>query len=128
MTNNKNKWWRRIDPNLVIAVGVLLASFAALFVYVRQANIMSEQTRILMEQTKANAWPHLSLELYRGYSSDGMSSFKITVSNKGTGPAILEQTQVAFDGTEAESWQEFFEIINIPDSLPVVYSSSNISE
>ncbi|MEM7381234.1 MAG: hypothetical protein AAF361_08555, partial [Bacteroidota bacterium] len=28
----------------------------------------------------------------------------------------------------AESWQEFFEIINIPDSLPVVYSSSNISE
>ena len=64
------QWIKKIDPNLVIAVGVLISSFAALFVYVRQARIMSEQsnilleqTSILLEQTKASTWPHLSIEL-----------------------------------------------------------------
>ncbi len=39
---------KKIDPNLLIALGVLIASFSALFVYMKQASIMSKQTEILL--------------------------------------------------------------------------------
>ena len=118
---------KKIDPNLLIAVGVLFASFGALFVYIRQASIMSEQTKILLEQTKANAWPHLSIELYRGHSAKGLNIYKIEIRNKGTGPAIMEQTRITYDNTHVENWEEFHQRMLVPDSIDISYSNRNIS-
>ena len=42
---------KKIDANLIVAIGVLIASFGALFVYMRQASIMTEQTKILLGDT-----------------------------------------------------------------------------
>ena len=127
-------WIKKIDPNLVIAVGVLISSFAALFVYVRQARIMSEQsnilleqTSILLEQTKASTWPHLSIEGWQGNNQDGrVMIFKIVVTNKGTGPAILEKTRISFDDVYVESWNDFYKVVGVPDSIKVFHSNQNI--
>ena len=54
---------KKIDPQLLIAIGVLIASFSALFVSIRQASIMNEQTNILLKQTKSNSWPYLNINL-----------------------------------------------------------------
>lgn len=107
---------------------MLISSFAALLVYMQQAKIMREQTDLLIQQTKANAWPHLTIEVYRGFGQKGLHTFKMQVLNKGVGPAILEQTRISYDGTYLENWDEFFDVIIVPDSISISYSNNNINE
>ncbi len=126
--SKQSKKKKEIDPNLMIAIGVLISSFAALFVYIRQTSIMNEQTKILLEQTKANAWPHLSIELHRGYSRSGLHTYKYVIDNKGTGPAIIEKVVISVDGKAVKNWQEFYTTIQIPDTINVSHSNENIHQ
>ncbi|MDH7446052.1 hypothetical protein [Aquimarina sp. 2201CG14-23] len=121
---------KQIDPNLLIAIGVLIASFAALFVYMRQAAIMSEQTEILLQQTKANSWPYLDLSY--SYNSSGKNDsnkkYSLSVVNKGTGPAIIQNVSISYNNKLVRNWKEFHATLNIPDSiLKIGYIKSSIS-
>lgn len=117
----------KIDPNLIIAVGVLIASFSALFVYMRQAAIMSEQTAILMQQTKASAWPRPALSVNRAYDTEGkVTQLSIHITNKGTGPAIIEGAMIKVGDRPVKDWQEFHEVIGVPDSVKINFSYSSI--
>jgi len=116
----------KIDPNLLVAIGVLLASFAALLIYTRQAQIMNKQTEILLEQTKASAWPHLTIQRLSNNALKGDGLFEIFIENKGTGPAIIEKVTVAFDGEAVSNWKEFYQQMNVPDSLLRSHSNENI--
>ncbi|MBG6133026.1 hypothetical protein IWQ47_004262 [Aquimarina sp. EL_43] len=117
---------KKIDPNLIIAIGVLIASFSALFVYMRQASIMSDQTEILLEQTKANAWPRLSIETDLNWIDKKLESLKIKIHNKGTGPALVEGVRVTYDGIYTRSWGDLFDKINVPDSISTSISNKII--
>lgn len=101
---------------MILAIGVLIASFAA-FVSMRQASIMNEQTAILLQQTKANVWPYLYLNLDRGYDQGGISNYRITITNKGTGPAIIERVKVSYAGEAVENWNSLYEKAAVPDSV-----------
>ena len=123
---------RKFDSQTLMAIGVLAVSFVALFVSVRQTSIMSEQTRLLVEQNKASAWPHLEIGLnksFLGNDEDGfeITQFEIKVENKGTGPAIVEAVRVLFDGQPATTWGEFYGLIPVPDSISSGHSNSTIS-
>lgn len=98
---------RKIDPQLILSLGVLLISFAAVYVSMRQANIMNRQTEILLEQTKASAWPSLSLSLRRGFVESKIDEYRISVTNKGTGPAIIKGVKVAYNGQSVKKWGNF---------------------
>ncbi|MEM8765380.1 MAG: hypothetical protein AAGD88_16285 [Bacteroidota bacterium] len=123
---SKKSWYKKIDPNLIIALGVLLTSFAALFVYVRQTNIMSEQSRILLEQTKSNAWPHISLDMWVGDRNGKIVTYKFIVQNKGIGPALIQSVKISYDGTYVENWAEFYKVLQVPDSIVISQSTQNL--
>ncbi len=108
---------KRLDPNLIIAIGVLLASLGALVVSTRQASIMNRQTQILLNQSKSSAWPSLSIELYRGFGEGLIQEYRITVSNRGTGPAIIERVIISYDGQSVPHWDAFMQLIELPDSI-----------
>lgn len=110
---------KKIDINLLIAVGVLVASFAALFVSVRQAHIMNQQTDILLEQTKASAWPSVSIGMDRSIVNGDVNKYLFTLTNRGTGPAIVEQTIITYDDTPISNWDEFYELINVPNGMNI---------
>lgn len=118
---------RKIDPQLILSLGVLLISLAAVYVSVRQANIMNKQTDILLEQTKASAWPSLSLDLRRSFVEDRIDAYKISISNKGTGPAIIKGVRVAYDGKSVKKWGELYDLSGIPNTIEQVHSNSGIS-
>lgn len=112
----------------LLAVGV---SMAALFVSMYQSAIMREQTELLIQQTKAQAWPHLDLELYRGFSwitEEGrtIDEFKITVQNKGTGPAIIEGLKISYNDTLVQNWEALFALMGVPDSIPLVLNNTRL--
>ncbi len=108
---------RKIDISLIVAIGVLLASIGALIVSTRQANIMNEQTKILLEQTKSNLWPSLSIGMERNVQNDGLKGYAYYIHNRGTGPAIIEQTFISVDDKFISKWSELYEIINVPDTI-----------
>ncbi|SEC41425.1 hypothetical protein SAMN04489761_2927 [Tenacibaculum sp. MAR_2009_124] len=109
----------KIDANLIIAFGVLLASVGALIVSTRQASIMNEQTKIILEQSKSSAWPSLSIGMSRRVDKDRVSEFLFSISNRGTGPAIVEQTYISYNGNYFSNWSEFYEILEVPDSMVI---------
>ena len=108
---------RKIDINLIIAIGVLLASIGALIISTRQANIMNEQTKILLEQTKSGLWPSLSIGMSRDGGKRGLKTYFYSISNRGTGPAIVEQTYISVDDKYISNWSELYDVINVPDTI-----------
>jgi len=124
---------RKIDPQLILSFGVLLISLAAVYVSIRQANIMNEQTEILLEQTKANAWPSLSLGLRRSFELNKENNYRIneyaiSLTNKGTGPAIIKAVQVLVDSQAVKNWKEVNNLIKLPANIERVYSNSYVSQ
>ncbi|GAB5522462.1 MAG: hypothetical protein Roseis2KO_03340 [Roseivirga sp.] len=123
--------FKKIDSQTLMAVGVLLVSFIALFISVRQTSIMGEQTRLLVEQNKASAWPYLEINLHRGFerNENGKSEiadYRIVITNKGTGPAIVEAVRVLYDGQPARNWHSMYRIGNLPDSISSAHSNSSV--
>ncbi len=114
---SKKKMTLKIDSNLLIAIGVLIASFGTLIVSMKQASIMNEQTEVLLEQSKLNAWPSLSIELHKGFQKNGIDRFSFEISNRGTGPAIIEQTIIKYNGISFKNWAKFYELLHAPDSI-----------
>ncbi len=119
---------KKIDANLIVAVGVLIASFGALFVYMRQASIMTEQTKILLEQTKANTWPHVSYGLSRTFDNDRLNDFKIIVSNKGVGPAIVNYCKLSYKDKPVETWKAFFESLDLKKGTRITFNNESMFE
>ncbi len=118
----------KIDPNLLIAAGVLLSSFSALFVYIQQASIMREQTELLLEQTKANAWPYLTLAMSQNHSKQGLESYILYLSNKGTGPVIIEGAIITYQEKSIQKWNDLYDLIDVPDTINRGYTNSILYE
>lgn len=123
MTEKKRN---KVDSQLLIAIGVMIISLSALFVSIHQADIMNKQTDVLLQQTKASAWPHLEIELDKSESREGVTLFKIHVQNKGTGPAIIEGVRVSYDGDLTQDWGQFFQLAQVPDSIPSRMSNDKL--
>lgn len=121
----KSKAWN-LDFQTVIATAVVVISFCALFVSVRQAGIMNKQTEILIQQTKASSWPRLELELDRAFQ-ESIVQYKIILDNKGTGPAIIEGVRVTYDGMSVTDWEKVYNLMGLPDTITQVHNNSNIS-
>ena len=114
----------KVDPNLLIALGVLIASFSALFVYIQQAAIMREQTELLLEQTKANAWPYLTIGMSQSNPDSTLEEYSLYLSNRGTGPAIIEGAVITYQGTPLQRWSDLIKLMHVPDSIAKGYSNS----
>jgi hypothetical protein len=79
------KW--KIRSEWVVAFSAVLVSILTLFVYMYQA-------RIMMEQQHASVWPYLEWTI----TNSAGTELYLSVSNKGTGPAIVKNTELKLDG------------------------------
>lgn len=86
----------------------MVSSFSALFIYIKQADIMREQTKGLLEQTKANAWPNLKISLSRNTSKNGIEKYRLSLLNRGIGPAIIEGVVFKYKDKVFRNWYEFY--------------------
>ncbi|MCT4639070.1 MAG: hypothetical protein N4A72_15310 [Bacteroidales bacterium] len=120
---------KRLDTQIVIAFGVMLVSFSTLFVTMYQASIMNKQNDVILKQTKANAWPCLIVEKTElgDKLSPDITKYLFSISNKGTGPAIIRGVRVKYKDTVVKSWREMFAVMQIPDSIPLWRTYSLIS-
>jgi len=87
---------RAFRLDFFIAIGALLISAltAAALIY---------QTRVIADQYAAAIWPYVSVNAT--YSPNGE---QIVIANDGLGPALIESAQLAVDGKNVATWNEYF--------------------
>ena len=92
----------------------------------KQASIMSQQTEILMEQTKANAWPRLTVNTHLNWGNKKLEFLKVQIHNKGTGPALIEGVRVSYKGSHTSDWLDLFAKTKLPDSISGAISNRSV--
>lgn len=93
---SEHKPWYR-SAEMIMATAAVVASVAAVLVAVYTAWLDRSFAR-------AATWPYI--EIFRSYNDTAMS---YTVTNQGTGPAIIRYAILEQDGTRYASWQQWLE-------------------
>jgi len=128
MENNTSKSFLR-DPQNIIAIAVSLISICALFVSIKQTQIMSEQRALMYEQAQAAVWPRLEIGISKGHSKKDYSVnlFNFMIVNGGVGPAIITDTRVTYDKKTIRYWGDLFEAFNLPKDTPLFYANVSLN-
>ncbi len=126
MTNTPDNKSKKIDPQLIVAIAIMIVSVGALVISARQASIMNKQTDLLLEQTRSSSWPYLDLQFTVNINERGISEYKISVVNKGKGPAIIEGIKVSYNGKATKNWFDLLKTANIPDSINTGFTFDDI--
>ncbi len=112
----------KIHAQNLLAISVLLVSITSVVVSSVQARIMKDQQRIMHQDFEASLWPHVEMSF--NYSVG--SSFEIIVTNKGVGPAIVENFTIQHGDGFLKDWEEVREITAIDSITNFSVSNSNI--
>ena len=96
----KNK---KIDTPLIIALFAVLISFFSVLLGYKETSILEEQQKLLFQQQGASVWPFLenSPDIEIG---DSTALFNYRVTNKGVGPAIVDNVIYTYKNREITSW------------------------
>ncbi|GAB5553041.1 MAG: hypothetical protein Sapg2KO_26320 [Saprospiraceae bacterium] len=77
----------------------------------RETGILAEQQALMASQQEASVWPYLENNLDNIFKDDSIATFKLQITNKGVGPAIVgEDVTFFFDG-ETISHGELYLVI-----------------
>lgn len=72
-----------------VAATAFFVSVSSLFIYIYQSKIMAEQQQVA-------AWPYVE------WYTSNLEGYKLTVQNKGIGPAIVRKVSLKVDGKKLE--------------------------
>ena len=102
----KNK---KIGLPLIIALFAVIISFFSVLIGYKETSILEEQQNLLFQQKGASVWPFLEnspdLKI-----SDSTAIFKYTVTNKGIGPAIIDNVNYTYKNMEIPNWGLYLEL------------------
>lgn len=126
--NQEIQSFRRVfDPQMIIALCVVVISVCALFVSIYQSVIMREQQDLMLEQMKAADWPRLVAGLSSSTQNEKVSRLEIIISNKGNGPAIIEGVMLTIDSTAYPEWDFFLNQLINGREIPYSYSNHQLN-
>ena len=80
---------RGFDLNSIATIGAVILSIVAISISVLEVSTMRTHQR-------ASVWPYL--EISQAYNQDG---FRMTLENKGVGPALIKRFEMTLDGKPA---------------------------
>jgi len=106
------KWYKQ--PEMIVAWSAMFISLLALLATMYEANLERENQLL-------SIWPRLVVQAHisdrRGY--------KIEVSNKGLGPAIVKTAKITIDGNPQDSWKDVFNELKLTGSFSIITNPLN---
>jgi hypothetical protein len=100
--------WRAIlsDPEMLLALSAVGISLCAMVLSAVQVIIMRDEQQIMREEQHMSVWPRLELSLstelldpeVRSFADSTVVKVKLSVQNKGVGPALVGEAQTFVDG------------------------------
>ena len=113
--DEKSTRWRNIDRTLLSTVALAIISLCALFVSIYQTRVLALQQQIMTKSAKAQAWPNIEVS---SINNGSINVLKFAIANTGTGPAIIENVSVRYDGANLRSWWDLWHLNILPDTIP----------
>jgi len=99
---DKLKWYR--NPEMIVALSALLIGLVTAFTSIYSAYVDRAYSR-------AAVWPRL--EILRSFNLD---SFSYSVTNNGTGPALIKHAKIKYGSKYIERWSDVKKITGIKQS------------
>lgn len=123
-----SKFWK--EPQNVIAIGVTLISVCALIVSITQTRIMIRQSELMDTQARASVRPILYFGRAKAFDPQTrqLINFRMGISNRGVGPASIDDISVEYFGKVVHNWGELFESLNLHDSIPTHANTSQFNK
>jgi hypothetical protein len=104
----KRRSWRAIlsDPEMILALSAVFISLCAMVLSAVQVIIMRDEQQIMREEQHMSVWPRLELSLSTGLPDPAAQNLtdstlvkvKLTIQNKGVGPALVGDMRTFMDG------------------------------
>jgi hypothetical protein len=117
MGKEKSKRESAFRSESIVAFVALLISLVSLAVYIYQAQLMREQQHI-------SVWPYLEWDM----TISSVDGIRITVVNKGVGPAIIKNATLKLDDEEMDVLTLLNKVVGNLDSLSLFYGDVNSSK
>lgn len=105
--NKKRGWREAIGTNMEVFVSLaaLITAVAAVVITLEQTKVMREEAELERKNAKISVMPSVWLATHIG-DEEGDAYFKIVLTNKGLGPAVIESFEVSYMGEPVYNWDD----------------------
>ena len=123
MTDQKKGW----DLGVVLALIAVLISICTMIISLVETSIMQKQQQSMTESAKASVWPYVTSNL-NTKMDNGNIEFKVTIENKGVGPALINDLKVFYDDEPIDGSPIDYIKKHCPDAFPLSFYSNSSSK
>ena len=88
-----------------VSLAALITAVAAVVITLEQTKVMREEAELERNNARISVLPSVWLSTYIG-DSEGESYYKVVLTNKGLGPAVIESFDVTYQGEPVYNWDE----------------------
>lgn len=88
-----------------VSVAALITAVAAVVITLEQTKVMREEAELERNNARISVMPSVWLSTYIGEDNDE-AYFKVVLTNKGLGPAVIERFDVAYTGQAVGNWDD----------------------
>ena len=88
-----------------VSVAALVTAVAAVIITLEQTKVMREEAELERNNARISVMPSVWLSTYIG-EDDEDAYFKVVLTNKGLGPAVIERFDVSYQGQAVGNWDD----------------------
>jgi hypothetical protein len=88
-----------------VSLAALITAVAAVVITMEQTKVMREEAELERKNARISVMPSVWLSTYID-TADGEAYYKVALTNKGLGPAVIERFDVSYQGQPVYSWDE----------------------
>jgi hypothetical protein len=88
-----------------VSLAALVTAVAAVVITLEQTKVMREEAELERNNARISVMPSVWLSTYIG-DTEGETYYKVALTNKGLGPAVIERFDVAYHGQPVYNWDE----------------------
>ena len=86
-----------------VSIAALITAVAAVVITLEQTKVMREEAELERNNARISVMPSVWLSTYIGEDGDE-GYFKVVLTNKGLGPAVIERFDVSYKGQAVGNW------------------------
>ena len=88
-----------------VSLAALITAVAAVVITLEQTKVMREEAELERKNARISVLPSVWLSTYID-DTDGEAYYKVVLTNKGLGPAVIERFDVSYQGLPVYNWDE----------------------
>lgn len=107
LKTKKHSLSERIGSHMEVFVSLaaLITAVAAVVITLEQTKVMREEAELERNNARISVLPSVWLSTYIG-DIEGEAYYKVVLTNKGLGPAVIERFEVSYQGQPVYNWDE----------------------